>query len=367
MENRDTIYDLVEFAKNLKYEDIPAEDIEGAKMLMMDVLGVSIAGTTADGVKEARELLLDWGGKKEARTLLFDDRLPVYHAGFINSVLAHARDFDEVQADAVVHTGISVIPTVMTVADAIGGVDGKKIITTVVAAVDIFVRMGRAVSVSGTESGWIYSALIGHLITPIAAGLLMDLSVEQIVNAVGICYSQTGGNQQAARDTSLTKRMQPAYAVRSGIFSAYMAKAGITGAVNVIDGKYSFYHNYIHGQCDKSRLTEDLGKVFWIHTLSYKPYPVCGQCLSPSTDVDYLMKKYDLTKEDIVSVDVGTNQHGYRACVEPEEVKYNPQRVVDGQFSIPFSVSTMIVKRHISPWKIWKRSSDSACHFQSMR
>ena len=343
----DTIYELVHFAKNLKYEDIPAEDIEGAKLLIMDILAVSTAGTTAEGVKEVKTLLDEWGGKEESRVLIFDEKLPAYHAGFLNSVLSHARDFDEVQPDAVCHTGISVIPTVLTMADELGNIDGKKLITTIVAAVDVFVRMGFGVAVSGTESGWIYSALIGHLIAPLAAGLLMDLTEEQLVDAIGISYSQAGGNQQAARDTSLTKRMQPAYAVRSGIVSAKFAKAGITGAHNIIDGAYSFYHIYIHDRDNKEKITEDLGKKFWIHTLSYKPYPVCGQCLSPTTDVEYLMRENNIRFEEITGIEVGTNQHGYRACVEPEEVKYNPQRTVDGQFSIPYSVTCMAMRGHV--------------------
>lgn len=344
----DTIYELVHYLKGIQYDELPQEVIDSAKMLLTDVIAVSVAGSDAEGVKEAAELMIDWGGKEESTVLVFDKKLPADHAGFLNSVLSHARDFDEVHPGAVVHTGITVIPTVLTVADAIGGVDGKKIIETIVAAVDLDVRLGNAVTVSGTKSGWIYSALLGNFAAAFAAGLLLDLSEEQLVNALGIVYAQAGGNQQAARDTTLTKRMQPGFAVRSGIFSAYLAKKGITGPRNLIDGVFGFYHQYLKDECDKSRLLENQGKVYGVTGLSYKVFPVCGQCLSPVTTVDALMKEHHLTASDITEIEVGSNRHGYTACVEPEEVKYHPSKVVDGQFSIPFAVSTMAVKRHVN-------------------
>lgn len=344
----DTIYDLVHYLKGIKYENLSQEAIDAAKMLLTDVIAVSVAGSDADGVKEAAEVMFDWGGKEESTVLVFDKKLPADHAGFLNSVLSHARDFDEVHPAAVVHTGITVIPTILTIADAAGGIDGKRIIETIVAAVELDVRMSRAITAPGTRSGWIYSALVGNFAAAFAAGLLLDLDEEQLVNALGIVYTQAGGNQQAARDTTLTKRMQPGFAVRSGIFSAYLAKKGITGPRNIIDGVFGFYRQYMKDDCDKSLIMADLDAEYGVVGLSYKVFPVCGQCLSPVTTVDALMKAHDLKPEDILSIDVGSNKHGYTACVEPEEVKYHPKKVVDGQFSIPYSVATMAVRRHVN-------------------
>lgn len=344
----DTIYDLVEFAKNTSYQDLPSYAVEGAKMLLADALAVSAAGSTADGVAEASGLIFRWGGTPESSSLVFGRKLPAYHAAYLNSLLAHARDYDDFHPGAVVHAGITVIPTVLAMAEAVGGISGPQALTAIAVATDVLIRMGFAITVSGTESGWIYSALLGHFSSALAAGLLLGLDDEQLVNALGIVYSQAGGNQQAARDTSLTKRMQPAFAARSGVFSAYLAQAGITGSRNLIDGTYNFYHLYLNDRCDRTALTRDLGKKFWINTLAFKPYPVCGQCMSPASTVDKIMKEHGLTAADIIGIDVGVNRHGYRSCVEPEEVKFDPQRVVDGQFSIPFATATMAVKRHLT-------------------
>ena len=96
----DNIYDLVKFAKNTRYEDIPADVIEGAKILLKDAIAVAVAGTGAEGVDSALKVVRKWGGAPESSVLVFGDNLPTPHAAFVNSVMTHARDYDEVQLDA---------------------------------------------------------------------------------------------------------------------------------------------------------------------------------------------------------------------------------------------------------------------------
>ena len=347
-QKRDSIYDLVHFAMNTDYDSLPESAVKGAKMLLMDILATCAAGYDADGVAEVAKVLNRWGGIEESRVVVFGNKLPVYSAGLLNSVISHARDYDEVQPNAVVHTGVSVIPTVLSVADAVGGISGKKLITTICVTVDFFVRMGLCIKIPGGKSGWIYSPLIGNFASALAAGLLLDLSEEQLVNAVGIAYSQAGGIIQASVDTTLAKRMQPGFAVRSGILAAYLAKEGVTGARNIIDGKYNFFHVYLHDEADRAPLLDQLGEKWWIETLSYKPYPVCGQCLCPASTTDRLVKENSIAPSEITGIDIGTNEHGYSICVEPEEVKFHPKKVVDAQFSIPYAVATIASHGHLT-------------------
>lgn len=340
----DTIYDIVRFARKTQYDDIPQEAIFSAKMLLTDIIATTVAGTTADASAEVADLMFRWGGQPESSVLVYDKKLPAHHAAFVNSLLSHARDYDEVQADAIVHTGVSVIPTVLAVAEAMGEVDGKKILSTIVLADELFIRMGLSIKASIMESGWIYSPLVGHFASALCASLLMDLDEEQTINALGIVYSQAAGNQQPSTDTALTKRMQPAFAARSGVFSAYLAKAGVTGAKNIFDGEYSFYRVYLQNKCDKSILTKDLGKTYWIPTLSYKPYPVCGLAMGGASTIEKIMQDHQIKWQDIKSIDLGVTNQAKAIVVVPEKTKYHPKTVVDAQFSLPFSVATMAVK-----------------------
>ncbi len=344
MEKTDTIYEVVRFARGLKYEEIPEDVIQCAKMLLTDILACAAAGTTATISPEVTDLILDWGGKEESSALVYGKKLPADRAAYLNSLFSHARDYDEFQPDAVVHTGVSVIPTVLAVSEALENVDGKKLLTTIIAAVEVFVRWGFAVQAPIDETGWIYSPTLGHFAAALAAALLMDLDEDQTVNALGIVYAQVAGNQQSSADTSLTKRMQPAFAARSGVFSAYLARAGVTGARNIVDGKYNYFRVYVHNKCDRSILTKDYYKDWYIKKLSYKFYPVCGMCMASIGSTDKLIKDYEIKPEEVISIKVGTSRQAIDSCGEPVDVKHNPQTVVDAQFSIPFSVATMLTK-----------------------
>ncbi len=343
----DTIYQLVKFARETKYEDIPQEAILKAKIELADILACISAGTTANISQEVAELVTGWGGKEESTVMIMGQKIPAHHAAFVNSLLAHARDYDDFQAEAIVHPGVSVIPTALAVSEAVGGIDGKELLRVIVVADDIAIRMASAIKVGIMESGWIYSSVIGHFAAALTASLLLGLNEEQTINAMGIVYSQVAGNQQAATDTALTKRMQPAFACRSGIFSAYLASIGVTGAHNVLDGSYGFYKVYIHDKCDKSILTKDLGKEFMIGRLSYKFYPFCGLTQGAIASTFKLVEEYDIKPEEVKHIEVGTSQQGIELCAEPKETKFNPKTMVDAQFSIPFCIATILTERKL--------------------
>ena len=340
----DTIYDLVRFARSTSYEDLPQDTIDCAKMLLTDILACAAAGTTADISPEVAGLMFDWGGKEESSTLVYGKKLPAHHAAYLNSLFSHARDYDEFQPDAVVHTGVSVIPTVLAVAEAEGGISGKKALETIVLADELFIRMGYSVKAPINETGWIYSPTLGHFGSALAAALIMDLDEEKTISALGIAYAQVAGNQQSSKDTTLTKRMQPGFAARSGVFSAYLSRVGVTGARNIIDGDYNYYKVYLHDRCDRNELTRDLGSSYKIGDLSYKLYPVCGMCMGSIGSTLKIMTDHQIDPADIERIDVGTSWQAIDSCAMPAEVKFNPQTVVDAQFSIPFSVATILAK-----------------------
>ncbi len=343
----DTIYQIVHWAQNTRYEDIPEDVIEGAKLLLKDVLGIMAPGTTADGIPEASNLIFDWGGKEESTVMIYNRKIPAPHAAFVNSIMAHGRDYDEMQPDYIVHTGVSVIPTLLAVADAEGGVSGREALRTIALTVEFEIRMCKAIQLSLMQSGWIYSGLLGHFSAAFCAGLLMDLSEEQMVNALGIVFSQMGGIQQAASDTALTKRMQPAFGCRNGVFSAYLARKGITGVRNLFDGKYNFFRTYMQDQVKRELLTDKLGEVWHMNTLAFKPYPVCGLALGGASSIKMIMEKNRINWKDITDIELGITDQCKALVVEPEEVKFAPKTVVDAQFSLPFATAAMAVRGHL--------------------
>lgn len=61
----DIASDHVDYARGSRFKDLPPKVVDYAKILILDTLGVIIAGSSAKGIGTFADLLKDWGGKPE--------------------------------------------------------------------------------------------------------------------------------------------------------------------------------------------------------------------------------------------------------------------------------------------------------------
>ena len=295
------------FAKNFvntRYEDLPPQVIEVTKKQVLDLLGAAIGGFNKPGPKELRELVLEWGGKEESRIMGTALKVPAPNAAHVNATMVHALDYDDVHEAAVMHPGVIAIPTAMALAERKGSLSGKELITIVALGSDIMCRLGLSSTPgrSPIEVGWHQTTLFGFMGAAAVAGRTLGLTEEQIVNAMGIAYHQSGGNGQSVKDGALTKRLGPGFSVKGGITSALLAQKGVTGAHNCLEGQWGLYPLYWRGDYDPKGLVADLGKVFEGERVSIKPYPCC-RGLHPAIDAALaLVKEHDITAENVESI-----------------------------------------------------------------
>jgi len=119
------------FAENFvrtRYGDLSESVIEATKKEILDLLGVAVGGSSEPGAKELLEIVLDWEGKEESTIIGCGKKVPAPNAGHVNATMAHALDYDDVHESAVMHPGITIIPTCMSIAERIGGISGKDFI-----------------------------------------------------------------------------------------------------------------------------------------------------------------------------------------------------------------------------------------------
>src|SRR3954451_4859402 len=196
-------------ATDISLARLPAAAALAAKANIFDTLACAGAGSSAAGVGEARDLALEWAGAAQATLLVFGDKVPAHHAAWVNGTMAHARDYDDTHDAAVLHAGVTVVPAALAAAELRGGAHGSDFIAGVAAGLETICRLGIATRIGIIESGFIYTPLFGHFGATVAAGRILGLDVAQMINALGIAYSQVAGNHQVTRDGALTKRMQP--------------------------------------------------------------------------------------------------------------------------------------------------------------
>jgi 2-methylcitrate dehydratase PrpD len=334
---------LSRFACGLTIDGLPASAVAAAKINIFDTLACAAAGSAARGVGEVRELVTEWAGAPQATILGFGDKVPAHHAAWVNATMAHARDYDDTHDAAVLHAGVSVIPAALAAAEWRFGAKGSDFIAGVAAGLETICRLGVATKIGIIESGYMYTPLFGHFAATVAAGRILGLDETEMVNALGIVYSQVAGNHQVTRDGALTKRMQPGFAAQAALLSVQLAQRGIRGTQATFEGIDGFSRVYLHNRCDSHSLRDGLGKQFVFTDLSYKPYPCCRFNHTAIDAALELQSSADIRVDEIKRIRIGVSRQAYEAVCTPVDIRKSPQSIVHAQFSMPFTVAAALV------------------------
>jgi len=335
----DIVTELVNHIVTTQFEDIPHEVIEEEKKLIIDSLGVAIAGAYAPGCQEIVTLVKEWSGRPEASLIVYGGKVASPWAALANSTMMHALDFDDTLDDSALHAHVSVLPSALAMAERKGDVTGKELITAVVLGVDLVCRLGLA---TRKPLSWIRTSTCGSFGSAATAAKVLRLDQEEMLRALGIVYSQTSGNAQCLIDGGLVKRMQPAFSAQAGVVSALLAQKGVTGAKNVLEGRYGFFNLYEGGDYDREKILRGLGKQFEGMKLSIKPYPSCRMTHASIDAALAIRSENKLEPFEIEEITVHVSKMVYDIVGSPFTIRKNPQ--VDAQFSLPYTVAAAILR-----------------------
>jgi 2-methylcitrate dehydratase PrpD len=338
---KDTIDLLARYVARTTYEALPPRVVELTKLFILDAMGTMIAGSSAPGCRNVVELVKDWGGKPESTIGVFGGAATAPEVALANAMMSHALDLDDLHDDAVVHCSCCQVPVGLAMGER-GKNSGKELIVSVAVGIDLAARLGVAI---GYAVGFVRSGTCNIFGAAANAAKLLDLDEETTRNALGICLSQTAGTAQVVVDTALVKRMQPAFAARGGILSAFLAQAGINGPVGVMDGKYGFFELYGRGPTFHARLTDGLGEFFEIENLSLKL--LCGsRAIHGSAECAIgIAVKEDIRAADVARMTVFLPKITYDYAGRPFMPGDSPQ--ASAQFSAAFGAAAGVVYRDL--------------------
>ena len=344
----DFTYTFSVFAAGVDFSTLPEAVLVAAERNIYDTLSCSIAGVTASGVVELDALVRDWGGKPEATVLWSSVQVPAPQAAWVNGVMSHARDYDDTHDAAILHAGVSVVPAALAAAEIAGRpIRGQEFLAAVAVGLEFMCRIGMATRIGIIESGFIYSSLFGYFGATAAAAHVLRFTPDEMVNAIGIAFSQAAGTHQVTRDAALTKRMQPAFAARAALTSVAMARSGIRGAQRSIEGVDGLSRIYLQSKLDPEALRGGLGTHFHMVDLAYKPYPCCRFNHTPIDAALQLRGDPSFDWRTLTKITVGTNRQAWEAVGTPLDMRRAPTTVVQAQFSSPYTVACALVNGRV--------------------
>lgn len=331
---------LIDWAVNLRFEDIPEQAKRQSKKLLIDTLAAAWAGAGAVGVDAVRRFVVDQGGKPASRLWGSEQRVPAPSAAWFNGLSSAALDFDSVHDEATMHPDIIMVPALMALADLVP-MSGRDFITAHVAGDELMVRLGCA---AGPNPGWFLTSALGVFVCAAISARVLGLSTPQIRSAMGIALSRAAGSQQTLIEGSFSKRLQSAYAARDGVEAALLAREGVTGPSRSLTGLAGF--SALYTTLDAAKALDRLGEVYRFLSLTLKQYPSCFCNHAPIVAALEMIRRYDVKADDIVSGKIVLTPMSYRLVGREFRPDDNPQ--VAAQFSVQYSLANVFYRRRFS-------------------
>ncbi len=367
---------ISEFAVNLKYEDLPENVIHEVKRYLYDSVGCTYGGYHTKDVNIIRDIYTEMGGAEEATVFGFGDKMPAVNATLVNSLMIRALDFNDIYWKEDPSHPSDIIPAALCTAEKIDSTM-KDVIVAIVLAYEFEQRICEFAVPGVRERKW-HHATLTQFVSPIVAGKILGLTVDQMVNAIGIngSHNHTIGCPTAGKLTMMKNTVDP-MSVQSGVFAALMAQKGFSGTEAVFEGKEGLMDVFGTGW-DLDKLLGGLGENYKILECSMKAFPTEALTHTHLSCTLKAVTENDIAYDEIDEVVITTIA---RACdILFDAHKYEPDSRETADHSLPYCVAVAIVDRQVTTnsfsdeklkdpkvWEVIKRiKGEASVEFEEM-
>lgn len=333
---------LAEFAATLRYAELPATVRAQIGMLLIDFFRVAAVGASAPWVARLRSAFAPLGGSALAAVVYSEKRTDPVRAAYLNGVIAGSLDWDDTHVGAMLHPGVVVWPAALAVGEMTGA-DGRSVTAAAAAGYETMIRVGLSVQPSHFRRGFQSTPTCGVFGAAAAAAKLLGLGVEGTRDALGIAASYAGGITQFFVSGSEVKRLHAGKAAAGGVEAALLARAGLTGPRDAIEGEQGFARAFADG-LDARVIEHELGRKFRIADLTLKPHAGSAR-LQAAVEAACELSRQGIAPAAIKAVEVGIP-----AVIEGRLTNSNPLELQQAQMSVPFAVAMALT---LTPERDW--------------
>jgi 2-methylcitrate dehydratase PrpD len=336
---------VAEFCASLHWDDLPSAVQARTLELLLDLIGVGLAGSRQPSSPPAAQVALSLGG--EGKATIFGgggQRTSAVWAALANGTSAHAVELDDVTTESSLHPGVAVIPAAVALAEELRA-SPTTLLEAIVGGYEVTMRVGNALNpASAYARGFHPTGVAGVFGATIAAGRLLGLGVEALTQALGIAGTLAAGSLEYLADGAWTKRLNPGWAGHAGITAARLAQAGFTGPATVFEGRLGVLHAYTDAP-NPERLLGGLGEMHALQVMrvSIKPYACCRYNHGLIDCILQLRRERHIQPARVQRIRLGVLSGGALLVADPIEQKRAPRSIVDAQFSAPYAAAVALV------------------------
>ena len=327
---------LSSFASNLRYQDLPDEVVHQAKRMIIDSLGCAFGGYSGEPCKMARDLAATVTSTQPATVLGSGLSTGPDLAAFANGVMIRYLDFnDGYTSRESGHPSDSIAATLAATEMARAG--GQRLIVSTVAAYEVFCRICDTVDLKPRGFDHV---TVGCIASTVGAAKALGLSEQQTCQAVNMAVAANMSLYQTRiGDVSMWKGCAYAYASRNAVFTAMLARRGLTGPTPIFEGPGGYFNAVSGSAFDLEPFGGD-GRPFKIMECSIKRFPL-GQYSQTVVQAALEVRNRLSGVDDITEVNVETLEQAVNIMAGDPE-KWRPANRETADHSMPYTVAVAL-------------------------
>lgn len=296
---------LADFTAQVRYENLSDFTVRKTKQCILDWFGIAIRGSIEEPIQIIRETLFAAGGNAQATVFSADSsKTSALQAAFCNGASSHSLDYDDLHNPSIIHLACVVVPPVFAIAEA-EKKSGKEMLAAVVAGYEVGARVGESV-IPESYFFWHTTGTAGTFGAGASAARILGLDAAHTLQCFGSAGTQAAGLWEFLKEGSMSKTLHAGKSSYAGVISAYLARAGFTGASKILEGEKGFCRAMV-AEPHLEKLTDGLGQGYKIDDNSFKPYACCKHSHAGLYAMQVLKKENNLTISDIEKIDLRVN------------------------------------------------------------
>jgi 2-methylcitrate dehydratase PrpD len=325
----------------LGFDSLPGDVVRRAKEVLLDTIGVTLAGCRSDSADILNNFVDFVGGCEQSGILGRGKRSSAPNAALVNAATGHVLDFDDVSWSCIGHPAVVTVFPALALGE-IRNASGREVITAFVAGYEVMSCLGRGLVPSFNERGWHSTATLGCFGAAATAAKILGCDIQETALSLGMASSLAAGIK--GNMGTMTKHLQVGRAASAGVTAALLAKNGFTSSEKAIEGKDGFLRVF-NGACDVEVMERSFGAPFDLVDggAIFKKWPSCYSTHTCIEAVTALAEEHDIRPDQVEKIAIS----GTPLVVDV--LFYDaPRTGFEAKFSDHFSAAVSIVRRKAS-------------------
>lgn len=339
---------MANWVHNLSFKDIPQNVIEQTKFRILDIVGAMLGGSNIELVEQVKQATcLPKSNTHFIKIPGCSESADLRGATILMGTMGCVLEYDDSHLSTGIHASTPIVSTSIALGQHLGS-SGRELIKAVLIGNELTCRLGIAAPGTFHRIGFHPTAVLSTFGSCYSSTALMNLPVDIIVNAIGICGSFSSGIMASWQDGTSAKSLHAGWSGAAGLSASHFASHGVSGPEEAYEGRFGFYKTHIQDksyEVDYESIMSDLGSHWEVLNIVPRAYP-CGHYIQPYIAASLkISNSQNININDISEVECLVPDYWVPLICEPRVEKIKPATPWHARYSMQFCVATSLIDK----------------------